>query len=288
MPRSGNCCSSRIHMRRRLLSSALCLALLPCAAAAQQPSRDDAIRLMVAGDYQRAAEILRPLAEDSRQPDPSAQFLLAMLYESGHGVARSSMRACGLFLQAAAANGPFMAQATALGRRMKEEMGPMAEQMCAAGPWHDMPEATFTLGADHTVQYTSNSIVLRYQGAEKRIGTGNLPGVIPLPMVHTPLDVTQPVRERRHFIQSFFWVPDSPTAPASWSLYWGLAEIVGAEFVGGTFEKNVIVAAGARPPADVDVARLIRVYVNAGGEAEWSISGGANPRSVVIPRRERK
>ena len=118
--------------------------------------------------------------------------------------------------------------------------------------------------------------------------TGNLPGVVPIPVVYTPLDVTNPVRERRHFVQSFFWVPDNPGAPASWALTWGLSEIVGAEFVNGSFERNVVTVAGPQPPTATDVARLVGVQVSSNGEAESVVISGPNARTAVVPRRDPK
>ena len=136
--------------------------LVPCTADAQT-SRDEAIRLLLSGDYQRAAQALRPLAEDPTKPDPAAQFLLAILDDTGQGVPRNVPRACGLYRQVARMDGPFTGTAEALGRMLHED-SPIPEQMCSTGPWHDQPEASFTLGPGHTVQYTSNTIVLRYQG----------------------------------------------------------------------------------------------------------------------------
>lgn len=257
--------------------------LVPCAAAAQ-PSRDEAIRLLVAGDYQHAAEVLRPLADDPVKPDPAAQFLMAILYDTGRGVPRNVMRACGLYRQAAA-HGPFTQTAAELGRMLHED-SPVPEEMCSAAPAHELPDASFTLGPNHSVHYTSNSIVVRYQGDERRIMTGNLPGVVPLPVRYTPLDVTRPVRERRHFIQSFFWMPDRAEAPTSWALTWGISEIVGVEFVHGTFEKDVITVAGSQPPTGTDLGKVLRVHVSTNGEAAWVVVSGSNPRSGILSRRE--
>lgn len=271
-------------MRRSLQVCALVL-LAPGTVAAQA-SRDDAIRMVLAGDYQRAEQALRLLAEDPAKPDPSAQFFLAMLYDTGAGVPRMVMRACGLYRQAAGANGPFTHTAAELGRMLHED-SPVPEQMCSAGPWHELPEALFTLGVNHTVQFTRNSLVLRHEGTEKRVMTGTLPGVITLPPVYTPLDVTHPVRERRHFLQGFVWSPDHPSAPASWTLIWGLTEVVGVEYVHVTVERNLLTVGGARPPADVNLASFARVQVGASGEAEWVVGSGANARSGIVPRRER-
>jgi hypothetical protein len=259
--------------------------LVPCTAAAQG-SRDEAIRLLVAGDYQRAAQALRPLAEDSTNGDPAAQFLLALLYDTGQGVPRNVMGACGLY-RAAAAGGPFRQTAGELGRMLHED-SPIPERLCSVGPWHDRPAASFTLGPNHSVQYSSNTIVVRYQDAERRIVTGDLPGTVPLPVRYTPLDVTHPFRERRHFVQSFSWVPDNPASPASWTLTWGVVEIVGVELVHGAVERNVLMVAGAQRPTTTDVASLVRVYVNSSGEAEWTVTSGPNARSGILPRREQR
>ena len=40
------------------------------------------------GDYQRAAEILQPIAEAPRQRDHVAEFFMATLYENGYRVLR--------------------------------------------------------------------------------------------------------------------------------------------------------------------------------------------------------
>lgn len=266
---------------------AVCALLLfvPCAASAQA-SRDEAIRLLLAGDYQKAAQALRPLAEDPSTPDSSAQFLLALLYDFGTGVPRNVPRACGLYRQAAGANGPFMGIAALL-RQMLQEDSPIPEQLCSPGPWHDQPEASFTLAPDHSVQYTANAIVVRYRGEERRIGTGTFPGMIPLPVIYTPLDVTNPVNERRHFFQSFVWSPDNAAAPAEWELIWGLSEVVGTELVAVTFVRNLLNTTGAKPPANLDLRSLAHIRVGAGGEPEWATTG-PNARSAIVPRRERK
>jgi len=258
--------------------------LLPATSAAQ--SRDDAIRMLLSGEYQRAAQTLRPLAEDPAGPDPGAQFLLAILYDFGHGVPRNVMRACGLYRQAAAARGPFSETAQTLGRMLLED-SPVPESMCSAGPWHDLPEASFTLGPNHSVRYTGDAIVVRYQDAERRIATGNLPGVVPLPVQYTPLDVTQPVRERRHFFQAFFWSPDNPSAPAAWELIWGISEVVGAEFVHGTFVRNVVTVAAPRPPTGLDLASLASLRIRAGGEVEW-VTAGPDGKRGIVPRKDRQ
>jgi hypothetical protein len=271
---------------RRWLAWPILLILVPCTASAQS-SREDGIRLLLAGDYQGAARSLQPLAENATTPDPAAQLLLAILYDNGHGVPRNVMRACGLYRQVAAADGPFRQLAEELGRMLHED-SPVPDQMCAAGPWHDIPAVSFTLEPNHSVEITSNSIVVRYQGVERRVMTVTLPGAITLPIIHTPLTVSQPVREERHFLQTFIWVPDNPNAPTAWTLGWILNEVVGPDFIPITGERNVLAATGAKPPAAIDLSRLAGVRLDANGGVEWIIFGGANPRSGNVPRREPK
>ena len=73
----------------RLIIAAIVAIVLAPRATGAQVSTADAVQAIVRGDYQSAVRILRPLAEDAPDPDPLAQFFMAMLYESGHGVARN-------------------------------------------------------------------------------------------------------------------------------------------------------------------------------------------------------
>jgi TPR repeat protein len=74
----------------RLIQTHVCLVAVmlaaPCAAAAQTTS--DGVRAFLRGDYQAAARILQPLADAVPEPDPLAQYFMAMLYDSGRGVMR--------------------------------------------------------------------------------------------------------------------------------------------------------------------------------------------------------
>ena len=51
-----------------------------------QTGTADGIVALARGDYQRAVEILKPIAEDWRGDDTAAQFFMAGLYEAGRGV----------------------------------------------------------------------------------------------------------------------------------------------------------------------------------------------------------
>ena len=102
-------------------------------------------------------------------------------------------------------------------------------------------------------------------------------------MHYTPIDVTQPVAARRHFLEWFIWVPDAPRDAKTWSLGWVLIEVVGKDVITITGERSLATVTAARPPASIDLASLARVRVSASGEAEWVIAGSTNPRSAVVP-----
>jgi hypothetical protein len=67
---------------------------------AAQTITADGVAALARGDYQRAVEILKPLAEDWRSRDTVAQFFMAGLYESGNGVPADPLRACALYARA--------------------------------------------------------------------------------------------------------------------------------------------------------------------------------------------
>ena len=101
-------------MRRRvfLVASALMIAVSPPRG---QTSTADGVDAFVRGDYQRAADILKPIAELSPQPDHVAEFFMAALYETGHGVPVDAVRACALYTRASVDHSsPFGVQASAV------------------------------------------------------------------------------------------------------------------------------------------------------------------------------
>jgi len=260
--------------------------VLVASSATAQTTTEDGIRALIRGDYQAAARILRPLGEESPQPDPVAQFFMAILYDTGQGVARNGPRACGLFLSAATPANPFMQQSSAISNLLRDGYGPVGSQLCVSGSRRqDVPTTTFTLAPDHRIVIADGSITVTYNGSEGRTMTGGWPGAVPLPFQYTPLDVSRPVAARRHFIQSFIWVPDAAGKPSTWSLGWMLSEVVGAELRIITGERSLVIVSAPQPPTSYDVASLARVRINANGEAEWIIVGGTNPRSDVIPWR---
>jgi hypothetical protein len=124
-----------------------------------QATREDGLQAFVSGDYARAAQILGPLAEAPQSADGIAQFLMAMLYDTGQGVGRSTSLACGLFEKAADGTGPFADQAALLARALREERSPSALP-CPLGPasrpaasplFGTLSERTFSLAGDGLV-----------------------------------------------------------------------------------------------------------------------------------------
>src|SRR5258705_7412290 len=143
----------------------LIVAMLVPSLAAGQTAADDGIRALLRGDYLDAVRILRPLAEATAAPDPVAQFFMAMLYQSGRGVAPDALRACGLFISAAKSANPFIQQASELANGMRDQMG-LGAQFCGVpGPWTDPVPASFTLGPGHRVDVMGSSVNVHYNRA---------------------------------------------------------------------------------------------------------------------------
>lgn len=259
----------------------VCLVTLLAAPAAAQSTTEDGIRAMLRGDYRAAAGILRPLAEDAARPDPAAQFFLAILYDTGHGGDNS--RACGLFRRVARRENPFSEQAGVLATVMQEQLGSAASLLCVADEgWRGGPPQSFVLGPDYRIVFADTSVRVTY--GEKEQGTTLLlpPGAAFLPIQYTPLAVTRPSVARRHFFQWLGWMPDTTVNPSSWTLVWQLSEVVGDQWILIAHEKSLVVVNGSRPPASNDVMNLVRLRVNANGEAEFTIAGGNEPRTEVI------
>ena len=268
----------------RTWAGVLCvLALFPPAAAGQS-SREDGIRAVLRGDYQAAARVLRPLADDEATPDPVAQFFLAILYETGQGVPADMGRACRLFQRSATREHPFSEQSAAIAAIMRDQLGGAASPICTTDErWRGGPPQSFVLGRDHRVVFADTSIRVGY-GEREEHTTLSLPseGVF-LPIQYTPLDVSRPKETRRHFFQWFYWRPEPALDPSSWTLSSTLSEVVGGRWIVIAFEKNLLVVQAPTPPTSGEVAKLVRLRVNANGEAEFSIPAGTSPRTEIIP-----
>ena len=111
-----------------LLAALVTIALLPTPALAQSPVESGAAA-MLAGDYPRAVTLLKPLA-DLEPGDPAAQFLTAVLYETGTGTGINLFRACRLYWRASHSSHPFAVQARKLSESLQRQLGPPAVQWC--------------------------------------------------------------------------------------------------------------------------------------------------------------
>jgi hypothetical protein len=262
----------------------LCVLTLVATPAAAQSTTEDGIRAALRGDYQAAARILKPLADDAARPDAVAQFFLAVLYDTGEGLVADQSRACGLFSRAAAREHAFSEQSAALATFMREQFGAGAALFCVADErWQGGPPQSFLLGPDHRLVVADTSITVTYKGQEQRMVQLLPAGAAFLPIQHTPLAVTRPLDVRREFFQFFHWIPDTAANPSSWTLGWWLGEVTGDLWIGFAGEESLLVAKGPTPPALPDLARLVQLRVNANGEAEFTILGGTSPRTEVIP-----
>src|SRR5262245_43065278 len=137
-----------------------------------QTSTADGVVALARGDYQRAAEILKPIAENLRKEDVAAEFFMAGLYEAGRGVPQDSLRACALYTRAADdSDTVFGRQASSLlddflgrGREFNDEC-----QLLAGIGWdHGFEPATFALGPGHFVDWTLTAATVTHGGRTKR------------------------------------------------------------------------------------------------------------------------
>ena len=254
-----------------------------------QTTTFDGVQALLRGDYEVAVRILKPLGEGTSQPDPVAQFFLALLYESGRGVGRDELRACSLYASAAAATSPLASLSHEIFQRIAGSYAgaPASASVCAPAntlPWGDASPVSFALGAGHWVRIDAASTTIGFEGAEHRTSASRSgPGIVYLPIQYTPVDVSSPATMRRHFIQSFVWHRNSPTDQSTWSLGWFLDEVVGGEMFFVTGDPRLITITAPQPPPAIDTSRLVQVRGNATGDAEWNITDPANPRGGVIP-----
>jgi hypothetical protein len=277
----------------RLVRVIALAALFPPAAAGAQTTTADGVHAFLLGDYRAAAAILKPLAEQTSPPDPIAQFFLASLYDSGRGVDRNPMRACGLYVSAAAADMPLKQQAMEIAQTILEPAVSPAvrDRFCAPAtthPWSEALPASFQLGVGHSARLDAVSTTILFEGVEHRSGASRSgPDIVYLPIQYTPLDVTQPLAARRHFIQTFVWHRNAPTDLLTWSLAWFLEEVVGAGISTAAIDGQLITVTAAGAPPAIDTSRAVTLRVNANGEAEWVVADPAGERGGVIPWKPR-
>jgi hypothetical protein len=257
-----------------------------------QTTKSDAIEAFVQGDYQRAAEILKPITEDwlGGEIDPVSSFFMASLYMNGLGVPQDVVRACALYLRSSRGNEPLarlnMALSDALVSTLSTDQTSDCLMLSNLGFNHGFEPVTFNLESGHwvTIEMSSGGIwaTVSYQGEkrENSVEIGLHPGLRFLPIEHTELQVGGLAPGKRHFIEIFTWMPDPSLS--GWQLWWSLSEVVRAKLV-PVFGEILITVPGSAPPAtSPDLRELVSLGVNPHGMAEWSIHVGPNTGSEAI------
>ncbi len=258
-----------------------------------QTATSGGIDAFVRGDYQRAAQILKPIAERwPGQIDDAASFFMAALYANGLGLPRNVDRACALYSRSSG-TGPFARLNAAMFAALQPTLTADEQADClmlaTLGFDHRFEPATFNLDAGHWISIElssrtqSVSATVTFQGKEKRtdVSAAVSQGVVFLPIRHTELEVGGALPGRRHFIEILTWIPE-PTV-TRWRLCWSLSEVVRQEVV--PIANEVLVTSEGDGPPDrdlVDLRGLVSLRVNAAGAAEWAILAGPNARSEAI------
>jgi hypothetical protein len=266
--------------------SLLAAALLFGTLAEAQTTAVDGVVALARGDYARAVEILKPLAEDSRANDQIAQFFMAGLYDSGLGVPADPVRACALYSRASnnqetalgrEAMRLFAAAATSRGQEFNED----CQVLATIGFDNQFEPVTFDLGPGHFVEWTLVAAMVTYAGHTNRVQTIlPVPGSRFLPLRETDL-ATGPTRsDTRHFVEMFVW---QPVGGPKWRLFYQLFEIVRDQVVSVEASPLVTSDGDAPPPLDsVNVRDYVELRVNAEGRAEWAMLTGPTPRTQLI------
>ena len=269
-------------MKLRVLCAVVALTIGASLAEAQMTTADG-IDAFLRGDYERAAEILHPLAGPV-QADPVAALFVGMLYESGRGVPRDVLRACALYSRAEDGGLPFisrLAEELLLSLRGSLEFKQFKEcdLLAAIGFDHGVQPLTFSLGPGHSVTVDVGGATITYQGKESHIDVfPGIAGIVILPARHTALSSGRsPVA--RNFLEFFTWAPNPNQG--LWSLNWLLFEVIGDDFV-PIADDILTTSAAAQPPIDLDTTQMTRVRVNDAGDAEWAVLTGPNQQSEII------
>jgi hypothetical protein len=252
-----------------------------------QTGTADGVAALARGDYQRAAEILKPIAEDWKSDDAAAQFFMAGLYETGRGVPVDPMRACALYARVAARyDGPFGQEASALfgkaisrGREFDHE----CQLLASVGFDSGFEAVTFDLGPGHSIRWTLSAVTVTYDGRTTRKEMGlAMGGGRFLPLQHTEL-ATGPTRSlQRDFIELFVWQPSGRSGP--WKLQWRVFEVVRDEIIHIANVESLATVDGDLPPSPetFDVREYAVLRVDDDGNAEWSVLKGPRPTTLRI------
>jgi hypothetical protein len=253
--------------------------------ASGQTGTADGVAALARGDYRRAVEILRPIAEDWRSDDTAAQFFMAGLYDTGRGVPADPLRACALYQRASSRHDhPFGQEAfhlfAALSSRGGTEFDHECQLLANLGFDYGFEPVTFNLGPAHSVEWTLTAATVTYQGRTKRQELGiKVPGARFLPLQHTEL-ATGPTRAlTRHFIDVFVWEPSARSV--RWTLRWHLFEVVRDQLIRIDTVESLATIHGDVPHSreSFDVHEYVVLRVDDEGNAEWALLKG--PRSAT-------
>ena len=270
---------TRFALTATVIASTLCIA-------SGQTSTAEGVAALARGDYQRAVEILKPIAEDWRTADTAAQFFMAGLYETGRGVPADPLRACALYIRASSNHdSPFGQEANALVRTSIArglDFFQDCQMLARIGFDHGFEPVTFQLGPGHSVEWTLREATVINGDRTKRVPMGYAaPGSRFLPLRYTEL-ATGPKRSlRRHFVEVFVWMPSAFTGP--WKLNWFLWEVMADDVVEINVEELATVS-GDSPPSreSFDVSQYAVVRVDDEGNAEWAVLKGSRAMAQRI------
>jgi hypothetical protein len=257
---------------RTLLRLSLIALLAPVPAWPQTTA--DGIRALSQGDVQTAERILTPLAAAAEHPDGTAQFFLARIFETGAGGTGDPVRACSLYVRAAAAAGPFARQAAVRADAIRRDFPPIAP-LCEVdlSEWHDAPPALFSLGEDHWVRSDRSGFTIGFQGTEQSVPTtvGGA-GWEFLPTRYTRLAGGPNESAARHFIEFRFWAPNDARVPSGWFLLWTVYEVSATDV---TLRGDTVLLSqttGPVPPTLDDADAPGRIALNADGSLSFSLT----------------
>jgi hypothetical protein len=257
-----------------------------------QTRTSDGVSAILRGDFQQAAAILQPIAEDWRQRDPAAAFFMATLYDSGRGVALDPMRACALYQQAFVDfSSVYAPTAQLLQRRLWMARGNDWFQECQLaaniGVNHHFQNETFTLGAGHSVEWTVAAATVTYDGRTNRAPFGMMAsrGTLFLPVQHAELRAAASSTPL-HFFELFWWEPSGER----WTLRARLFEVYRDELVSVVLTDSLTTATGAEPPSltSSDLAALVSLRLSPEGAVELTTFAKGLADKRIIPSRAEK
>jgi hypothetical protein len=273
-------------MNPRPALAVLCVAL--AATNAQAQTTADGIAALARGDEARAAEILRPIAEDWRREDRDAAFFLGTMYETGRGVPLDPLRACALYQMAMGrSEGLYAELASRLVRHMLRLHGNEWYADCSVlaniGLGHRFETTSFTLQSGESVEWTLANAIVTYRGTARRVPVHHAGrGAIFLPLRRAELRVPG-AASPNHFAQLLFWQPSGNT----WSLHWFLYEIEKGNLRLAAAETALKTSEGREPTelSSSDLDALVHLGVDEQGLPIATLQTQTGPRIVPVSKR---